>query len=212
MRGMYRTMVRLRDARRQLGFAAELSRSARAAVRDEPEAVLAALLSQLHRRDTVITEGDDPLIEIAAAEWFPADAAPAMHAIQGSAEECAAVAAGMALRIADKARPVTADDNRHAPRPVVVALLRSFPPLEATLQLIQQQDLSIVLYVAGPPESRVDAQRRIEHPQCRAIEHRQQAGLPPHHRVLRLLRACSRSTASSSSASSASDTSPRSAR
>ncbi len=161
MRGMYRTIERLRNARRQPGFAAELSRSARAALRDEPEAVLAALLSQLHRRDTILTEGDDPLLEIAAAEWFQADASPAMHAIHATTEECAAVAAGMALRIADKSHPAnTADGTRNAPRPVVIALLRSFPRLEAVLQLIQQQDLAVVLYVNGAAEPRADAQRR----------------------------------------------------
>lgn len=162
MSGMYRTMQHIVAERHSTGFAADLPKAVRSALQQEPEAVLAALFSQVHRRDTVLAEGPNPLVQTAADTWFPHTGAPTLHAVQGSAEECAGIAAGMALRVADKA--ATQPGDVHAadrPRPVIIALLRGFSPLISVLQLVQQYDLALLLVVSGEPESRADAQRRM---------------------------------------------------
>ena len=137
-----------------------LSRADRAAMKDEPEAVLAALFSQLHRRDSVVTQGANPLAQTAVDAWFAHTGGPTLHPLQASAETCAAIAAGMALRIHDKAFVFNEAETARRAQPVVVALLRGFPPLVSVLQLIEQHDLAFVLVTSGEPEPRADAQRR----------------------------------------------------
>ena len=150
MRGMFETMQRLSILKREIRG---LPRAEKAELQTEPEALPAALLSQIHRRDTLLTEGAQPLLEAARSSWFPdADAAPPLFPCTGSSDECAAVAAGMAMKL-----PVTSSVNR----PVVVAVLRSFPALAGVLPLIQKHDLALLVVVQGEPESRVDSNRRM---------------------------------------------------
>ncbi len=155
MRGMYETMQRMRAAKRNPETVPGTSRADRAALQAQPESLLAALLSQVHRRDTLLTQGSNPLFTTALSGFF-ADGAPrpTVHACPGSDEECAAIAAGMALRYADTVRGDGA-------RPVTIAVLEGFPPLKGVLQLVQERDLSLLLVVRGQPESRADAQRRL---------------------------------------------------
>ena len=163
MRGMYRSMQHLAAEQRSAQFALHLPRALRGVLLRDPIAVPAALFSQLHRRDTVLTEGDNPLVQTAQDTWFAHAGAPAVHATHGSAEACAAIAAGMALRIADRAARQHGDTSAgQSALPVVVALLRSFPPLSPVLQLLQQHDLALLLVVGGESDSRADAQRRTQ--------------------------------------------------
>src|ERR1700712_149745 len=141
MRGMHETMQRMRMAKRHATAAHALSKTERVAFQAEPESLLAALLSQSHRRDTLLTQGNFPSAEIALDVYFPDRAhGPHTHVCPGNTEECAAVAAGMALKQADSTRSAT-------PRPVVFALLREFPALTGVLQLMQDRDLSLILVV-----------------------------------------------------------------
>jgi hypothetical protein len=155
MRGMHDTMQRIRTAKRHATAAQVISKSERTAFQAEPESLLAALLSQAHRRDTLLTQGNFPSAEIALDVFFP-DRTHGLHVhvCPGSTEECAAVAAGMALKQADSMRSAT-------PRPVVIALLREFPALTGVLQLMQDRELSLILVVQAEPETRADAQRRL---------------------------------------------------
>ena len=155
MRGMHETMQRMRTAKRHATAAQTLSKAERAAFQVEPESLLAALLSQVHRRDTLLTEGNFPGGEIALDVYFPDRAhGPHMHVCQGTTEECAAVAAGMALKQADSTRTAL-------PRPVIVAVLREFPALTGILRLMQDRELSLILVVQAEPETRAGAQRRL---------------------------------------------------
>jgi hypothetical protein len=153
MRGMYDTMLRLRAAKREIRG---LSRADKAELQMQPEALAAAVLSQMHRRDTLVTEGAMPLFEAARFSWFP-DADAGVHAAlpliacEGSAEESAALAAGIAMK------PSVATHNR----PVVVAVLRSFPALAGVLKLMEVQGFSLLVIVQGEAESKVDMNRRI---------------------------------------------------
>ena len=155
MRGMHDTMQRMRAAKRNAAVTNALSKAERAAFQAEPESLLAALLSQAHRRDTLLTQGTFPGAEIALDGYFPdSNQRPHLHVCSGTAEECAAVAAGMALKQAESTRPVSA-------RPVVIAVLWEFPALTHVLQLMQERDLSLLLIVQAEPETRADAQRRL---------------------------------------------------
>ncbi|MGI4853574.1 MAG: hypothetical protein ACRYF4_05940 [Janthinobacterium lividum] len=164
MRGMYDTMQRMQTARRDPDRFSSLSKAERATALAEPESLLAALLSQVHRRDTLLTQGSHPLLPVALASSFPVDAGPAHHSFHATGEECAAVTTGMALRALGRIRassggmPV-ADPP---PLPVFLCLLREFPKLTTVLTLMEQDDLPVVLVVGGPPESRSAAQRRLQ--------------------------------------------------
>ena len=163
MRGMYTGTKRLRLAVEDPGFAADLPRSERLLLLHQPVAMLAALLSQLHRRDTVLVTGDARLLRMTAETWVPQGNGPALHALRGSDEECAAIATGMALRIADWARPAagTASAKQGTPCPVVIALLHGFPPLPTLLKLVQDRDLPVLLFASGDAEPRAKAERRL---------------------------------------------------
>ena len=154
MRSMYATMQQLRIAKRNRTLTEGLSRADRAAMTAQPEALHAALLSQMHRRDTLLTEGEDPLAAAAVAAYFPIEVA-SLHTVvcPGSGEECAAVAAGMAMKQAETARAT-------GPRAVTVALLREYPPLDGVLALITQKDLPLIVVARSEPLTRADAQRR----------------------------------------------------
>ena len=154
MRGMYETMQRIRVARRSAP-ASQLSKAERAAFATEPESLFAALLSQAHRRDTLLTQGHFPGAEVALDGYF-ADRThgPHTHVCTGTAEECAAIAAGMALKQADSMRGT-------APRPVIIAALREFPALTGVLRLVHERELSLLLVVQAELETRADAQRRF---------------------------------------------------
>ena len=154
MRSMYATMQQLRIAKRDRTVTEGLSRADRAAMLAQPEALHAALLSQMHRRDTLLTEGEDPLAKTAVSAYFPNDVS-SLHTVvcPGSGEECAAVAAGMALKQAESARAT-------GTRAVTAALLRGYPALDGVLSLIAQHDLPLIVVVRSEPLSRTDAQRR----------------------------------------------------
>ncbi len=148
MRGMFETMQQLRATKREVRG---LSRVTRAALQTESEALPAAMLSQINRRDTLVTEGTQPLFEAARRAWFPDEAAsPTLIVCGGEAEECAAVAAGIALK----------QSRAGTQKPVVVAVLRTFPALTGVLQLIEQHTLSLLVIVQGEAESRVESNRR----------------------------------------------------
>ncbi len=155
MRGMHDTMQRMRTAKRRATAAQTILKAEREAFQAEPESLLAALLSQVHRRDTLLTQGSFPGVEIALDVYFPDRShGPHVHVCQGTTEECAAVAAGMALKQADSSGTTT-------PRPVIIALLREFPALTGVLRLMQDRELSLMLVVQAEPETRADAQRRL---------------------------------------------------
>jgi hypothetical protein len=155
MRSMYATMQRLRAAKRDRSVTEGLSRAERAVLLEQPESLHAALLSQMHRRDTLLTEGEDPLAKVAIASYFPIEVS-SLHTVvcPGSGEECAAVAAGLAMKQAESARGT-------GPRAVTIALLRGYPALEGVLSLIQQKDLALLVVVQTEAEPRADAQRRL---------------------------------------------------
>lgn len=164
MRGMYEAMQRMRIAKRDPAVLSGCTRTQRIVLQDEPESLLAALLSQVRRRDNLLTHGNNPLLPAALAACFTADAAPKVHTCAGTAEECAAVAVGMALRAADRLRSANmpAATGDQPPRTVVLAILNEFPALKGALQLIEQHDLPVLLIVGGDVESRADAQRRLQ--------------------------------------------------
>ena len=152
LRGMYTSAKRLRSAAAVRGFAADLPQAQRTALVRQPVAVLAALLSQLHRRDTVLVPGDARLLQLATEVWFPQGNGPTLHALQCGEEECAAVATGMALRIADWARPAAGTEP---------ALLNGLPSLPTLLRLVQERDLALLLFAGGAMEPRAKAQQRL---------------------------------------------------
>lgn len=164
MRGMYGTMQRMHTARRDPHRFSSLPKAERATAQVEPESLLAALLSQVHRRDTLLTQGTHPLLPVALASYFPEDARPAHHSFNATGEECAAVTTGMALRSLGRMRAAHqgAPAAEPEPLPVFLCLLREFPKLTTVLNLMEQDDLPVVLVVGGPPESRIDAQRRLQ--------------------------------------------------
>lgn len=146
----------------QPGFAADLPQAQRVLLQQQSVALLSALLSQLHRRDTVLMPGDDRLLRTAAEAWFPHGNGPALHALGSSDEECAAVAAGMALRIADWTRPAASGAAaKTTPMPVVIALLNGFPRMPSLLRLVQQHDLALLLFAGGPLVPRAKAQKDL---------------------------------------------------
>ncbi len=155
MRSMYATMQQLRAAKRNPEYTRSLSRADRAALQAYPEALPAALLLQLHRRDTLVTEGNNQMAQAGLASYFPDEAsAPAQIHCPGSGEECAAVAAGIALKQNSASRTPGS-------RPVVVALLQSYPLLTGTLSLMSERDLSLLIVVRSDPETRTETNRRI---------------------------------------------------
>ena len=156
MRSMYTTMQQLRMIKRDRTASESLSRSERAAMQAQPEALHAALLSQMHRRDTLLTEGDDPLATAAVASYFPVEVS-SLHTVvcPGTGEECAAVAAGMALKQAETARA-------NGVHPVTVALLREYPALHGVLSLIEQHQLPLLIVVRSEPLTRADSNRRMQ--------------------------------------------------
>ncbi len=157
MRGMYEAMQQIRTAKSDAVTAGKLSRADRVRLQAQPESLYAALLSQVHRRDTLLTEGNDPLMEVGLQTYHRGGGARAgMYALPGSnSDECAGIAAGMALQQTAATRTQTKS------RRVVLVLLRSFPPMPGVLQLIDDHGPSILLVVQGEPESRADAQRRL---------------------------------------------------
>ena len=149
MTGMFETMQRLHAVKRQTRTG---SRTMRAALQTEPESLAAAVLSQMHRRDSLVIEGAQPLFEASRLSWFAdEEAAPSLTTCTGSAEECAAVAAGMAIK----------QPHGGSRKPVVVAVLQSFPALTGVLRLMEQHELSLLVIAQGEAESRVDANRRM---------------------------------------------------
>ena len=155
MRGMHETMQRIRAAKRHAAATQALSKAERAAFQAEPESLFTALLSQAHRRDTLLTQGTFPSAEIVLNGYFPDRShGPRTHSLRCSAEECAGVAAGVALKQKDST-------GKAVPQPVVIAAVRELPALTAFLQLVQDSELSVLLVVQAEPEARADAQRRL---------------------------------------------------
>ena len=153
LQGIYDTMQRMRSAR-DAGAAHALRHHLD--LRQQPESLLAAVLSQLHRRDTLLVPSDAPLVDVAMQAAFPREGtAPGVIPCPGDAGECAAVAAGIAVQKQSTARP-------GAPAPVTVALLHGLPALTGVTQFMAEHELSLILIAAGgEPESRADAQRRL---------------------------------------------------
>lgn len=164
MHGMYETMQQMRSAQREAGGGGGHTRSKHAALQAEPEALFAAMFSQLRRRDTLLTQDTRPLLPIAQAAYFPTDTPMTVHTCNGTVEECAAVAVGMALRAAERLRDTNGPTllSGHPPRPVVLAMLNNPAPMKGVLQLIEQHDLPVLLIVGGEVESRADSQRRLQ--------------------------------------------------
>ncbi|SDF28844.1 hypothetical protein [Terriglobus roseus] len=154
MRKMYETMKALRSAKRDTSTWTGVARNVKAAATAEPESLLAGILSQLHRRDTVVTAGELPLLKTAVESYFPISVA-SLHTVvcNGSTEECASVAAGMALRSMDATRD---------PKPVTVVLLQDFPALLGTLKLMESNDLPLLVIAKGEAESRAIAEKRMK--------------------------------------------------
>lgn len=154
MRKMYDTMKSLRQARRDAATWKGVPRDVKAAAMAEPESLLAGIFSQLHRRDTIVSAGELPLLKTAIASYFPVSVASLRNvACGGTDEECASVAAGMALRSMDPTRD---------PKPVTVALLQSFPALLGTLKLMESDDLPLLIVVKGEAETRAVAEKRMK--------------------------------------------------
>jgi hypothetical protein len=148
MRGMFATMQQLRVTKQEVRG---LSRAAKAVLQSESEAMPAAVLSQLNRRDTLVMEGKQPLFETARQAWFADEsAAPPLVTCSGSSEECAAVAAGIAIK----------QSRGGTQKPVVIAVLRTFPALTGVLKLIEEHTLSLLVIVQGEAESRTDSNHR----------------------------------------------------
>ena len=155
MLGMYETMQRLRAAKRDPKAVETLTKAKRTRARAQPESILAALMSQVHRRDAILMEGSDRLARISVESYFTdLNAGPCLQACPGTAAECAAFATGMALREKEAARG-------SGPRKVVLAVLQDLPPLAGVLRMMEQRELSLLLVVQSEPESRADAQRRL---------------------------------------------------
>ncbi len=153
MRGMYETMQRLRALKHDRALLRDLPRDAKAALLETPESLAAAMVSQMHTRDTVLTEGSDPLLEAALSQRFPS-APPALHVCGGDAEAVAAVAAGYALK------QQTASKSTDA-KPVVLAMLRTLPALTGAMNMVEKHGLSLLVIAQGDPEGRVETQKRL---------------------------------------------------
>ena len=153
MRRMFGTMERLRSARRDAHTWKGVSREDKSFAVAEPESLLAGVLSQMHRRDTLVTAGTHPLLATGLEQFFPIPVA-SLYTIACTAndEEAAAVAAGVALKSMDSARE---------PKPVTVALLRSFPALNGAIRLMEAYDLPLVLIAQGEAEPRAAAEKRM---------------------------------------------------
>jgi hypothetical protein len=155
MRSMFDTMKHLRALKSEPGVLHSLSRADRAEFVAQPEALHAALLLQMHRRDTLITQGTDTMATAALTAYFPDGVTPsAVHTCSGTGDECAAVAAGFALK-------QTKATGNQGNRPVVIALLRSYPALTGVLQMIQDHDLSLLIVTQSEPETKAETQRRL---------------------------------------------------
>lgn len=154
MRAMFETMVRLRSVRREAAVWKGVSRESKTFALAEPESLLAGVLSQMHRRDTLVTSGTHPLLTTAVQQYFPV-AVASLHTIacEASDDEVAAFAAGIALKAKDSARD---------PKPVTVVLLRSFPSLHATVRLLQQHDLPLLVVAQGEAEGRDASEKRTK--------------------------------------------------
>ncbi len=156
MRGIYETMQSLRATKRDIALSGVLPRAELSQVRAQPESLYAALLSQVHRRDTLLTQGNDRLLHAAVSACFPkAGNGPKAHVLPGNPDECAGIAVGMALQ------QIAAARKAGRACPVVIALLRGFPPMAGVLQLIEQHQMPVLLVAQGEPESRTEAQRRL---------------------------------------------------
>lgn len=156
MRGMYHTMQQVRAAKSNATLSGNLPRADRSRLQAQPESLYAALLSQVHRRDTLLIEGNDALMLAAVDAHYGSDGRRAgVYALQANSEECAGIATGMALQQAVGTRTPT------VPRHVIAALVRAFPPMPGMLRLIEERNLAVLLIVQGEPESRADAQRRL---------------------------------------------------
>jgi hypothetical protein len=154
MLGMYTTMQRLRDAKRDPRITGDLNRAERAALLHRDEALAAALMLQIHRRDTLLVHGSDPLITVAFDARFPdRGAAPRFFSLPGTGDDAAAMAAGMAL---GQKRPAT--EGKH---PVVIAVLQELSGMHAALALAQEHELSLLLVMEGDAESRTETHRRL---------------------------------------------------
>lgn len=153
MRTMFQAMERLRTVRREASVWKGVIRESKAFALAEPESLLAGVLSQMHRRDTLVTSGPHPLLATAVQQFFPVPVA-SLHIISCDAldEEAAAFAAGVALKTLDGARD---------PKPVTVVLLRSFPALQATLRLLEHHDLPLLVVAQGEAESRSASEKRV---------------------------------------------------
>ncbi|MEG9433441.1 hypothetical protein [Terriglobus sp. ADX1] len=154
MRKMYETMKALRSAKRETTTWTGVARNAKASAVAEPESLLAGILSQLHRRDTVVTSGELPLLKTAIESYFPVSVA-SLHTVtcNGSTEECASVAAGVALRSMDATRD---------PKPVTIALLQDFPSLAGTLKLMESHDLPLLVIAKSEAEPRAITEKRMK--------------------------------------------------
>jgi hypothetical protein len=153
MRSMFSTMQHLRTLKRDAQFTRALPGNDRALALAQPESLPAALLQQVHRRDTVVTQGFDPLATATLMAYF-ADGSPKVHNFPGSAEETAAFAAGVARSRSPK-------EDSIGKNPVVIGILRSFPSMTATLQTMEKHSLALLLVVQAEAEARVDAERRM---------------------------------------------------
>jgi hypothetical protein len=153
MRNMYAAMQQLRAAKSDRQHVGSRSRADRAALDSRPESLLAGLVWQLHPRDTLLTEGLDPLLETALESFFPGkELAPHRLICTGSGMECAGVAAGVAWKGAQSARSL---------QPVAVALLRGYPELDAVLELMAEHELAMIVVVRSAPAPRAAAHRSL---------------------------------------------------
>ncbi|MEZ2345808.1 hypothetical protein [Terriglobus sp. RCC_193] len=147
-------MKALRSAKRETSTWTDVTRNVKASAVAEPESLLAGILSQLHRRDTVVTAGKLPLLKTAVESYFPVSIA-SLHTVacNGSTEECASVAAGMALQSMHSVRE---------PKPVTIALLHDFPSLVGTLKLMESNDLPLLVVVKSEIEPRALTEKRMK--------------------------------------------------
>jgi hypothetical protein len=154
MRTMYAAMQRLRAQKRSAGWASTLPRAERSAILAQPESLYAAIASQLHRRDTIVVDGADPFLQPALEAFFP-DAAPLLQVCSaGSSDECAAIAAGIALK---QSAGIAPGKTNH---PITVVLLRNYPALTGVLRLMEERNLPLLVIAQGEPESRADGNKR----------------------------------------------------
>lgn len=152
---MYAVMQRLRTAKRDPNTLTQLSRKERADIAERPESLLAAVVSQMHRRDTLVLSGDDRLAKVAVCEYFPVDVS-SLHKLScsGEPEECAAFAAGIATRSVEAVRGA-------GPKPLTVVLLQSMPLLTGVLEMMTLHELPLIIVAEAEPDTRAEAQRRL---------------------------------------------------